>query len=50
MFKVLFTLGIIFIVCFIIVCLFAVCVGTIAYWLGLETKWSKAVYKAFKKI
>lgn len=50
MFKVLFTLGILFLIAFVVICLFTVVFGTVAYWLGLENKWSTAIYKAFKKI
>lgn len=50
MFKVLFTLAIIMLVFCLIVCLFAIACGTLAYLLGLEQKWTTAIYKAFKKI
>lgn len=49
MFKVLITLAIIFFVFFLVVCLFDIICGTLAYFLGYEDKWLKAIYKAFKK-
>lgn len=50
MFKVLITIGIIFLIITIAICVVNLTVATIAWYLGLEKSWKEAVKKAFTKL